>query len=409
MTKANSLHNNPAYPETRRLMEMMVNTSQKPGEGNTTFVSTVGDYLSDQGLAVNTVQDPELPDRSLLTVDFGDPKGGQVLAAISHSDVVGIENQTWKHDPWSLTEIGDTWYGRGVCDTHGSGVAMLLAGNMDEVEKVLKDANKRVTVLFTYDEEATSPELSMRGARLAVGDLGVKSVVDSRYFIAGEPTEIDGQIRAMRSHKGRWLAHFTVTVDHAGHVSDNVQNALHSAVQIISRLDNYGHMLQLGSAEDVEASPYNPPYSTVQVSAGEIKSGDFSTTPDTVRFTVDMRTLHDAPHEWRAREVADLIRTTIQDPGVHIELDVVKDALGSVTDKDSPIVRLAEDLTGGPTRGFNGGDEGRIMRLKGGMEGVTMGPGSLQFAHMTNEEIKVPSIWNAAKIYGEIFKQATKL
>lgn len=405
---AESLRDNPLYPETRTLMEKMVTTSQRPGDGNTEFVSTMGDYLSDQGFVVGSVQDPELKNRSLLTVDFGDPNGDQVLAAISHSDVVGIENQSWKYDPWSLTEIDETWLGRGVCDTHGSGVAMLLAGKMDDVEKALKDANKRVTVVFTYDEEATSPELSMRGARLAIGGLGTKGVVDSHYFIAGEPTEIDGQIRAMRSHKGRWLAHFDVTVDHAGHVSDRVQNSLHEAVKIISRLDTYGQDLQLGSTEDDEASPYNPPYSTVQVSAGQIKQGDFSTTPDHVRFTVDMRTLPDA-HDLRGREVADLIRSTIKDPNVRVQLEIAKNAPGSITENDSPIVRLAEQLTGAPVGGFNGGDEGRILRLDGNMEGVTIGPGSLNYAHMPNEQIDVRSIWTAAKIYSELFERAIKL
>lgn len=408
MGSGESIRQHPDYEETHQLMDLMVRTSQWPGDGNTEFVDQVGGYLSNQGWVVQQTQDPEMSNRSLLTVEVGDPKGEQILATISHSDVVGIDGQVWQHDPRQLTEVDETWFGRGVCDTHGSGVAMLLAGNMDEVKEALTQAGKRVSIVFTYDEEATSAELSMRGARLAVGDFGAKAVVDTKYFIAGEPTEIDGKIRAMRSHKGRWLAHFTVTVDHSGHVSDNVQNALTEAIEIVQELKHYGRTLQLGSSQDKEATPYNPPHSTVQVSAADVKSGDFSTTPKTVRFTVDMRTLPDI-HDLRALEVADLIRTTLKDPHTHVELEVVKDAPGSITQLDSPIVRAAYDITGGEVLGFNGGDEGRILRLKAGMEGVTVGPGSLQYAHMPNEQIDPRSIWRAKDVYKQLFLRAINL
>jgi acetylornithine deacetylase len=393
------------YDEARTLMDLMVTNSQIPGEGNERFVNTLGAYLADQGFQVSTVQDPELPDRSLLVVDIGDPNGEQILTAISHSDVVGVEGQNWRHDPHTLTEEEGRWLGRGVCDTHGSGISMLLAGSQPEVIEALKAEKKRVSVIFTYNEESTSADLSMRGARLAVGGFGVNPVATSKFYIAGEPTEIDGEIRAAHAHKGRWLAHFKVTVEHAGHVSDLVQNALQSGSNIVHDINRYAKMLPLGSTNDVEASIYNPPHSTIQVSAAEVKSGDYSTTPNYARFTVDMRTIPEA-HDWRAIEMRDLILYALSEPGVTVDLDIEKNAPGSLTLRESPIVQAAERFTGYKSRGFNGGDEGRIMRLDGGMQGVTIGPGSLNFAHMPNEEIKIASIPKAAKIYEQMFLAA---
>lgn len=395
-------YNEDEYKTGRKLMDVMVATSQKPEEGNEVFVEAVGNLLSDLGVHTSTVQDPTHSDRSLLVVEVGNPRGEQALAAISHSDVVGVDSQDWKTHPWKLHEEKDTWFGRGVCDTHGSGVSMVLAALRSQTKEQLDETGKRVSIIFTYDEEATSSEFSMRGARLAAGLLEVPSVVTGDYFIAGEPTEIDGKITPMRGHKGRWLSNFNVKVAHSGHVSEIVQNALMSGASIVNEIGVYASRLTSESSVDKDAEFYNPPHSTVQVSAADIKKGDFSTTPSHVRFTVDMRTLP-AMHELRIQELINLILNTELGPNTTVELEIIKDAKGSLTPAESLIVKVAEEATAQQSRGFNGGDEGRIMRLQAGKEGVTIGPGELHFAHMPDEQIKIKSIFNAADIYSDIF------
>lgn len=396
------------YETARDLMEVMVQHSQKPGEGNTPFVDAVAEAIDNMGFHIRTVEDPKFPNKSLLIAEAGDPEGEQTLTAISHSDVVGVEDQEWQFNPWKLHEEQGKWFGRGTCDTHGSGVAMLLAAAMPEVQETLGQANKKVSIVFTYDEEATSPELSMRGARLAAGVLGPTAVAESKYFIAGEPTEKGGKVVPMRGHKGRWLAHFAVNVDHSGHVSELVQNAFMSGASIVQEIGSYAKMIRLGSSTDEEARIYQPPHSTIQVSAADVKSGDYSTTPSKARFTVDMRTLPDA-HEQRVKEMIDLIVGTRWEPGTTVKLEVLKDADGSLTPEDSPIVKIAEEATGYTARGFNGGDEGRIMRLMAHKEGVTLGPGELGFAHMPDEQVNIQSIFEVAKIYSMLFRKSVEL
>ncbi len=401
------VQSNPEYLPARELMERMVASSQRPGEGNLKFVDTMGMFLAENNFQVYSVPDQDYADRALLVVDIGDPDGDQVLAALSHSDVVGIEGQDWIRNPWELSEEQDQWFGRGVCDTHGSGVAMLLAGARPEVISALVAAHKKVSIIFTSDEEAPETALSYRGAKLAAGLLGHDPVITAQYFIAGEPTEVDGGITAMRSHKGRWLAHFALSVEHSGHAADDVQNAFALGSDIVYLINQYGRRLRFDAHESSEESIFEPNYSTAQVTAAKVKNGDYSTTPDTASFTVDLRILPDE-HDKRVDELRRIINTDLMESGVRLNLEIVDEFRGTTTEPNSPIVKLAEMATGKSAKGFNGGDEGEILRSCG-KEGVTIGPGQLGFAHMPNEEIEVQSVLRAADIYGQIFRNAVKL
>lgn len=398
----------PEYPLAKGLMETMVEHSQKPGEGNIELVQSLQKALRSFSLRLRTFCDPVYSDRKLLTVDIGDPDGRQTLVATSHGDVVGIEGQHWSTNPWKLREEDGRWFGRGTCDTHGTGVSLLLAGLREEVSSALRAARARVTLLFTYDEEATSPDFSMRGARLAAGLLGSPSVISTPYFVVGEPTEIDGAITPMRGHKGRLLAHFRLEAPEAGHVSQPVQNALMAGAQVIHEISEYAHFLQFGSKNDEEAHIFDPPYTSVQVSAADVKKGDYSSTPANARFTVDMRTLPFV-HQLRIDEMIDLIASQKFSRGEKVSVEIEKQAPGSMTQADSPIVRAAEEAAGIQSKGFNGGHEGRILCNSAKMDGVAIGPGSLAHAHMPDERIEVASIFRGADIYAALFRRSIEL
>lgn len=383
------------------VLALMVKHSQRPDEGNLAFVEAMEKYLAGKA-ETERVQDPEYRDRALLAVHFGRPKDRQSLVCLNHSDVVGIENQDWQTDPWKLEKRHGRWVGRGVCDTHGCGTSMLLAGLRPDMQKHLCAKRRRVSLIFTYDEESTLPEMSMRGARLAVGDLDHHGIVNTPYFIAGEPTEMV----PMRAHKGRFLAHFSVRTSKSGHVSERVQNALMAGSRIVHEISEYGRMVRYGSGMDDESAAFDPPFPTVQVTAIDVKRSDYSSTPDSARFTLDMRTLPDT-HDLRVTELTDLINSYELDEGESVQIEVLKVAPGSTTPLDSPIVRLAERTSRRAARGFNGGDEGRIMRLTGKLEGVTLGPGELSQAHTANESIDPKSVLDAINVFADLYREST--
>jgi acetylornithine deacetylase len=395
------------YKLSYELMSTMVSNSQRPGEGNSDFVASVGDYLVGLGLEVRTYPDPEYLDRKLLVVEVGDPEGTQKLAATSHADVVGIDGQKWLYNPWELTEEGDTWYARGVCDTHGSGVAMILAALQPETRKTLEQDGNKVSIIFTYDEEAQTSALSYRGALLATGQLGEEPIITSDYYLTGEPTEFSDGMIAMRGHKGRWLSNLTVDVEHAGHSAENVQNALAEACEIAHTLGQYAIAIKSPGKDLAERTLFDPNHSTIQITAADVKKGDASTTPNTARLTMDLRTLPDE-HELRVQEVRELLEGIELDAGITLDVEVIDEYRGTLTDDVSPVTALAEEVTGKVCRGFNGGDEGQIYRSIG-KEGITLGPGELRYAHMPNEQISIKSIMDAADIYSRLFRKASDL
>lgn len=396
------------YPLAKELMTTMVAHSQRPGEGNRPFNEALSEKLTNLGLDHSTYPDPEYDDRELLVVDVGPTGGRQIVVATSHADVVGVEAQTWDSDPYRLRESGEVWIGRGVCDTHASGVGLLLAALDESLRRELTQRRLRISLLFTYDEESTTPELSMRGARLAAGLLGPEPVISAPYFIAGEPTEQNGRVTPMRANKGRLLAHFTTQTDRAGHASEEVGNALSSGARIVCLLDQYQRVLTELSRVDPDHGLFTPQSATLQVTAAQVKRADYSTTPDHARFTLDMRTLP-AIHEACVKNIEALLRD--RRLGAHATLShrVEKNAPGTVTPATSPIVQIAQEATGVAARGFNGGDEGRVFRgppLR--MEGITLGPGRLCDAHAANEHIRVASIFAAADLYRTIFHRMAK-
>lgn len=391
------------YSQAHDLMCVMVENSQRPGEGNHDFVAALGDYADGMGFNTRRIPDPRYDDRSLLVVDVGDPDGEQSLVAVSHSDVVGVEGQQWDMDPWTVHEDNDTWFGRGVCDTHGSGVAMLLAGARPTIVSELERTASRISIIFTYDEEAQAADLSYRGIRMAGGLIGSPSIITAPYYIAGEPTEFDGEMVAMRSHKGRWLAHYILRAAHSGHAADIVQNAFTEGCEVVHEIGRYAaHMREIQRDTETKES-FAPPYSTVQITAATVKGEDFSTTPDYARFTVDMRTLP-VEHEQRVQDMIALIRAVKFDTGIELELELIDEFPGTITPVNSPIVNAAEAITGKSARGFSGGDEGGVLRSLG-KEGITLGPGELRCAHMPNEQIAISSVMGAVNTYGYLFSK----
>ena len=328
----------PEYLSARDLMEVMVANSQRPGEGNLGFVEALGSYLYGKQFCISTVSDPELADRALLVVDVGDPDGEEVLSAFSHSDVVGVDGQTWYTDPWKLNQVNDRWVARGACDTHASGTAMLLAAARSDVSESLRNVGKRARIIFTYDEEDPTAELSFRGVRMAVGGFGNNPMVTSKYFIVGEPTEIHDQLIAMRANKGRWLASFNISVERAGHSAEDVQNALTIGAALVTKIASFAQYLRQQPVDEM-AGLFNPPYSSAQVTAADVKKGGLSITPSESSFTVDLRTVP-GTHASVVRKLSDLIVSEPLELGASLRLGVIDDFAGSATDHTLSLIHI---------------------------------------------------------------------
>lgn len=141
----------------------------------------------------------------------------------SHLDTVAVEGMTVP--PFHLTGDGDRLFGRGACDTKGSGAAMLWALRDYAARPVrLRHAG----VLFTIDEEA-----GMTGAQaFAAGAL--REFPRLRGIVVGEPTGL----RPVVAHNGalRWRS---VTRGLAAHSSDPTRgrSAIAAMLPVIAALE----------------------------------------------------------------------------------------------------------------------------------------------------------------------------
>lgn len=85
-------------------------------------------------------------------IEFG--KGEETLGILAHLDVVPVEGQTWKTDPFVLTIQQNKMFARGVMDDKGPLVATYLA------MKMLKDQGfqpkKQIRLIMGCDEESGS-------------------------------------------------------------------------------------------------------------------------------------------------------------------------------------------------------------------------------------------------------------
>ena len=142
----------------------------------------------------------------------------------SHLDTVGIEGMTV--EPFVLTRRGDRLYGRGACDTKGSGAAMLWALREYARSEIRPHA---VGVLFTVDEEA-----GMTGARGFAGQHLAEFQPRLRGVVVGEPTSM----RPVVATNGvvRWR---TITRGIAAHSSEPTRgrSAISAMVRVVQMLE----------------------------------------------------------------------------------------------------------------------------------------------------------------------------
>lgn len=177
-----------------------------------------------QRWGLRTRRCPVGDDRFNLLVTLEASPAAEWLLFESHLDTVSVEGMTVP--PYQLTRDGDKLYGRGACDTKGSGAAMLWAlKSYAEQPNRLRNAG----VVFSIDEEA-----SMDGAQaFASGELQ-EFLPKLRGIIVGEPT----QLQPVVAHNGalRWR---TITRGVAAHSADPTKgrSAIAAMLNVIAALE----------------------------------------------------------------------------------------------------------------------------------------------------------------------------
>jgi acetylornithine deacetylase len=291
------------------------------------------------------------------------------LILSGHMDVVPADEEGWRSDPFTLTDAGDRWVGRGSCDMKGF---LALAANLfSEVDPARLRAP--LVLVFTYDEE--------------VGTLGARQLYDSyaggrslpASAIIGEPTSL----RVARLHKGHLKLSITLkgVSAHSGYPHLGV-NAIEPAARVVEALAALRRALEGEKPLHGELFP-EVPY--VPLNVGTIHGGAaINVVPDRCTVEVGLRLLPGMPSEPLLDRVREAVRAAAA-PLVP-EVEPLSDSPPMLLDPEAPILRHLTGLTGqeGGSVSF-ATDAGWLALL--GIDCAIWGPGSIAVAHKPNEHL----------------------
>lgn len=307
--------------------------------------------------------------------------GGEWLLLESHLDTVSIAGMTVP--PLGGKSEGGRMYGRGTCDTKGSGAAMLWA-----LRTYARDARRprNAALVFAVDEEAR-----MTGSQAFARQELREFLPRLRGVIVGEPT----RLRPVVAHNGviRWR---TLTRGRAAHSSDPSQGV--SAISAMLRV-----LETLESKYVPSVTRRHPMTGRAAASVNLIRGGTaVNIIPAQCEIECDRRTVPGETSEDVLRE-RDAVLAGL--PVEHDSLYVVP-AMDEVQSRDfhrwlSPVLtRLGGDATGVGAPYVTDASH----YAAAGAPAIVLGPGDLAQAHTKDEWVELDQLRQASALYLELLR-----
>ncbi len=349
------------------------------------LVSRLERLALDHGFAARKLPVPGQSAQLLISYER-DPSSPWIMFD-SHLDTVSVEGMSIDPFAGSIRE-GKLW-GRGACDTKGSGAAMFAA----LVRYAESPAANNVMLLYSVDEEQ-----GMSGIREFTENHLPALVRRIKAAVVGEPTNL----KPVVAHNG--VQRFTLaTLGVAAHSAD--PNRGRSAISDMARL-----ILDLESAYIPALGAIHPLTGKAQCSINVIRGGTaVNIIPDRCEVQIDRRTV---PGEV-SRDVASSLRRHLlsyreRHPQVQFELtpsietppltphndgsflEIVRSTLSTYGVPDEPVgVRYAT----------HAGD-----LCAAGLSCIVLGPGNIDQGHTKDEWIDIDELETAVPIYFDIMK-----
>lgn len=365
---------------TPEMLAQLVAFDTTSRESNLALIDFVRAYLEGHGVSSTLIHDaPRSKANLYATIGPQDVAGGIVLSG--HTDVVPVDGQAWRSDPFTMREQDGLLYGRGTADMKG-----FIASALALVpEFVARSRRTPLHLALSYDEE--------------VGCLGVHSMVRHivahlarpKAVIVGEPT----QMQVVNSHKG--IRTFTTDVSgmeaHSSLPHLGV-NAIDVAVRLIGYLAELREEMQRrGDA----SGRFDPPYTSIHV--GVIAGGTaLNILPRHCRFQWEIRPLPGQDPGEIAARFEDYAMHTVLPP-----LRAISPHVDIITRQRADVPPLAP-LPGSPAealvtavRGANAASavsyttEAGIFQASH-IPAIVCGPGNIEQAHKPDEYISMKEL-----------------
>ncbi|MCD9030461.1 acetylornithine deacetylase [Luteimonas sp. Y-2-2-4F] len=366
----------PAFPASaREWLAHLVAFDTTSRNSNLALVESVETWLDALGVRSTRVPAAGGGKANLLFSIGPEVPGGVVLSG--HTDVVPVDGQTWRSDPWTLTERDGRLHGRGAADMKG-----FLATGLSRVPAMLAAGLKRpVHFALSYDEE-----VGLLGAPALIEAL-MASVPRPALVVVGEPTGM----RVVDRHKGIMGLRTTV-LGHEAHSSQTHlgASANMAAARLMARIVEIADRL---AAAPAAVPGFEPPHATVTI--GLVEGG---TAPNILArrcaFVWDIRS--GSPAEARAvfdevdalaRQLEADMRARFDDCGIQTE--VLSDVPPLTGALDAPALALVSRLAGSAEREAASYVAEAGLFERAGLPTVICGPGWIAQAHQPDESIEI--------------------
>ena len=369
-----------AAHSTLALLERLVAFDTVSRHSNLEMIDFMEGWLAEYGVPCWRI--PFGPEKANLLARIGpEAPGGIVLSG--HTDVVPVDDQDWRTDPFRLHVDEETGraYGRGTADMKGF-IASALALVPEIVGLPL---SRPVYLAFSCDEE-----VGCTGVRPMIAWMRAHLPPIAGVFV-GEPTGM----KVVTAHKGIMSATTVITGREAHSSCPHLGvNAAHFAAPVMTKIIELSAALAEQADED---SGFDPPYTTVQI--GRVRAGTArNIVPRHCTIEWEARLMPDADGDALIAEVDDFCRTQVEPemkahwPGAGIVTEVNNRVPGLKHDPDSwPVQAALQALGENATHCVPYGTEAGLFQ-EAEMPAVVCGPGHIAQAHKPDEYVDLSQL-----------------
>lgn len=366
--------------KTTDILSALIGHPTVSRDSNLGMIEWIQAYLNRCGVTAQLIYDAERRKANLWATIGPETDDGVVLSG--HTDVVPVDGQDWRGDPFRAEQREARIFGRGACDMKG-----FIACVLTQVPSWTRQPLRRpLHLAFSYDEE--------------VGCLGVQGLIEhmkaigrkASGCIVGEPTGMDIVV----AHKGRLCIHGRVQ-GRAAHSSLTPRGV--NAIDYAARLISFVRELAEREAQHGQRQAgFDVPFSTLATTT--IQGGVATNTiPEHCNFSVDYRYLPGADpqrllNEIEARRAQLSSQMQSFAPQTGIQLHHENSALSFNAEGNAAWTTLIQTLLRtDKTRNVAYGTEAGYFQ---GVDipTVVCGPGSIEQAHRANEYVTLDQLWS---------------
>ncbi len=372
---------------TRDLLHF--NTINPPGQERD-CAHFLGKLLGDAGFDV--AYHEFAPTRTSVIATIGGRHTKPPICFTGHIDIVPLGAATWTRDPFAGETDGDLVYGRGSTDMK-SGIAAFVVAAIG-LAPLLKNS-PGVTLVLTASEE--------------VGCEGAKYLADQKLLdragaiVVAEPTANYPFV----GHKGLiWVEIETRGKTAHASMPEQGDNAILKMAKVIDELEHFQWKHHCGV--DCHAVMGKPTMNIATIHGGL----NTNSVPDSVKLTVDMRTVPGIDHVHLCHSISSLIgdlgtlRKIVETPPLYSEPDEWVEsvyAMSAAFVGETPTPQTIMFSTDGADlkRGYL---ESAALG-NGAVPTIILGPGQPELAHQTDEWCSMSKLDESVEMFTRVMRE----